>query len=523
MGLIEELAETVKDTTMCGLGRTASNPVLSTLRYFRHEYERHIVDKRCDAFVCRDLVGAPCQSACPLGTEAWRYVALIEKGEYEEAYKVIRQTNPFPSVCARVCDHKCESRCRLGASGAEPVAIRAMKRFITDRVDPSLYKPPRTAGVEKGSAKVAVVGAGPAGLTAAHNLSLKGYEVTLFEADDEPGGMLVSCIPAYRLPRDVLRREIASVFLAIGAHRSLRLGLQGEDREGVCPSVPFLKAFNLRGNELAKGRVGVIGGGNSAVDAARVAVRQKSVDSVTLIYRRSREEMPAFEEEIEACLEEGVELQKLVAPAKILNDERGLTGIRCIRNELGKIDSSGRPRPVPVPGTEFDLPLDTLIVAIGERPESDGLASMGIRIGKKGLLNVDEQTLCTNRKGVFAGGDLATGSNSVVAAIAAGRKAANAIDHYLRGEEMEESLGVRLPDVFLEPAAASGNGHGEVRRAQPPSLPIAKRRESFAEVETTLSVDQAGCEARRCLRCDLEFTQRKDDGAMVRTAEGNPT
>jgi NADH-quinone oxidoreductase subunit F len=520
MSLLEELAATVKDTTMCGLGRTASNPVLSTLRYFRHEYERHIVDKRCDAFVCRELVGAPCQSACPLGTEAWRYVALIEKGEYEEAYKVIRATNPFPSVCARVCDHKCESRCRLGASGAEPVAIRAMKRFITDRIDPSSYKPPRTAAVEKRSAKVAVVGAGPAGLTAAHSLSLSGYEVTLFEADDELGGMLVSCIPAYRLPRDVVRREIASlidenitvecgtalgpdvtidslfedgfeaVFLAIGAHRSLRLDLQGEDCEGIYSSVPFLKAFNLRGKELARGgRVGVIGGGNSAVDAARVAIRQKNVDSVTLIYRRTREEMPAFEEEIAACLQEGVELQKLVAPVKILTDAGGLTGIRCIRNKLGEIDSSRRPRPVPVPGTEFDLPLDTLIVAIGERPESDGLASMGIRVGERGLLNVDEQTLCTNRKGVFAGGDLATGPNSVVAAIAAGRKAAHVIDHYLRGEEMEEPSGVTLPEVFLEAAAARGNGHGELNRVEPPSLPIAKRRESFAEVEMTLSVD----------------------------------
>ncbi len=261
LDLLQELAEVVKDTTMCGLGQTAANPVLSTLRYYRHEYERHIVQKRCDAFVCNDLVCAACQTACPLGTEVWRYVALIEKGRYEEAYRVIREPNPFPSVCARVCGHKCESRCRLGTTGGDPVAIRALKRFVTDRIDPSTYKPGRAPRKED-VAKVAVVGAGPAGLTAAHHLSLLGYRVTVFEAGDEPGGMLISCIPAYRLPRDVVRKEIAAlmdenttlqcstalgrdltldglfaqgfkaVFLAIGADKSMRLGIEGEELAG---------------------------------------------------------------------------------------------------------------------------------------------------------------------------------------------------------------------------------------------------------------------------------------------------
>ncbi len=323
--LLEELAETVKDTTMCGLGQTASNPVLSTLRYFRKEYEQHLIDKKCDAFVCTDLVGAPCQTACPLGTEAWRYVALIEKGQYEEAYQVIREPNPFPSVCARVCDHRCEYRCRLAASGGEAVAIRALKRVVTDRIDPSTYQPPRVREAERDGPSVAVIGAGPGGLSAAHYLSLLGYRSTVFEAENEPGGMLISGIPAYRLPRDVLRKEIENllddnitlecntilgrdltvdglfkdgfkaIFLAMGAHKSWRLGLEEEDVEGVYPSMQFLKAFNLRGEELAQGRVGIIGGGNSAVDAARVALRQKEVDEVTIFYRRTREEMPAYE------------------------------------------------------------------------------------------------------------------------------------------------------------------------------------------------------------------------------------
>ena len=323
LDLLEELAHVVKDTSMCGLGQSAANPVLSTLRYFREEYERHIIQKRCDAFVCTELVGAPCQAACPVGTEAWRYVAHIARGEYEEAYIAIREANPFPSVCARVCDHPCEERCRAGTSGGDPIAIRSLKRFITDRIDPSTYIPVREAEANKDSPKVAVIGAGPAGLSTAHYLSLKGYKVSVFEAEDEAGGMLFCAIPAYRLPKETIKKEIASlldenitlkcnsalgrdftidelfdqgyksVLLAMGAHKSRPLGLEHEDAQGVYPSIEFLKAFNLHDEQLAKGRVGVIGGGNSAIDAARTALRQKDVESVTILYRRTREEMPA--------------------------------------------------------------------------------------------------------------------------------------------------------------------------------------------------------------------------------------
>jgi len=594
LDLLKELAEVVKDTTMCGLGQTASNPVLSTLRYFRHEYERHMVDKKCDAFVCKDLVGASCQAGCPLDTEVWRYVALIEKGRYEEAYKVIRDANPFPSVCARVCGRKCETRCNFAVSGGEAIAIRALKRFITDRIDPSVYKPVRTGRQDKYAHKVAVVGSGPGGLSAAHYLSLLGYKVTLVEAGDEPGGMLISCIPAYRLPRDVARKEIKSlldenitlrcgtalgrdtsraetcrdsatarregqprqrsvstgtsrqvtidelfrdgfeaVFLSIGADKSWRLELEGEDTEGVFSSMQFLKAFNLRGEEMAKGHVGIVGGGNSAVDAARVAIRQKKVKSVTLLYRRTSQEMPAYAEEVEAALEEGIRLETLVSPTSIryikaaeaegvkvetfvqpvkIDARNGrLADIKCIRNKLGDVDSSGRRRPVPIPGTEFTIVLDTLIVAIGERPDSDCLASMGLELDKGGRLRVDAKTLRTNREGVFAGGDLVTGPNTVVDAIAAGRKAAGVIDRYLRGEELVEPPKVKLPAVFIEPAGLSDEELEDAARVEPATLDAKSRVKSFAEVERQLSVEQATREARRCLRCDLEFTQRTEN------------
>jgi NADH-quinone oxidoreductase subunit F len=571
LDLLEELALVVKDTTMCGLGQTASNPVLSTLRYFPEEYQRHVVDKKCDAFVCTNLVGAPCQGACPLDTEAWRYVALLQRGDFEQAYQVIRDANPFPSICARVCDRKCEQRCQLGASGGEPVAIRALKRFITDRVDPSVYQATKLVRAGNDAPKVAVVGAGPAGLSAAHSLSLLGYRVTLLEAQDEPGGMLISCIPAYRLPRDVVRREIASllndnvtlecrtalgrdvtvdglfadgfqaIFLAIGADKSWRLDLEGEHLDGVCSSMQFLKAFNLREEELAGGHVGIIGGGNSAVDAARVAIRQKNVQSVSLLYRRTDREMPAYAEEVEAALEEGIQLETLVSPVKIRYIEtaikegikvetmvspikihsRGgrLVGIECIRNRLGDMDPSGRRRPLPVPGSEFTLSLNTLIVAIGERPDSDCLGAMGLELDRGGRPRVDPRTLSTNRQGVFAGGDLVTGPNTVADAIAAGKTVAAVIDRYLRGRQLQEPSQARLPEVFLEPAPLDEEQRDELARAEPAAIPVEARRKSFAEVELALSEQEATSEARRCLRCDLRFTQCEKNLDANLTAE----
>jgi NADH-quinone oxidoreductase subunit F len=562
--LLEELAQTVKDTTMCGLGQTAANPVLSTLKYFRDEYERHISDKRCDAFVCKQLTGAPCQAACPVDTEPWRYVAMIEKGDYEEAYRVIRSANPFPAVSSRVCDRKCESRCSLGTSGGEAVAIRALKRFVTDRVKPSVYKP---VIAKKKRQKVAVVGAGPAGITAAHCLSLKGYGVTVFEAEDRPGGMLSCSLPAYRLPRDIVEKEIKTllnrnikieygrvlgkditihdlfvdkydaVFLAFGAHESMRLDLANEDVGGIYPSIQFLKAFNMRGEELARGHVGVIGGGNSAVDAARVALRQKDVTGVSLFYRRTREEMPAYEEEIEAALEEGVRIETLISPVKIrvrqeeieaalregvelktlvspikIHSRKGhLVDIECIRNKLGDVDASGRRRPVPIPGSEFKVRLDTLIVAIGEKPKSEFLASTGLELDAGCRIKTDIRTLATNLKGVFAGGDLVTGPNTVIDAVAAGKKAAESIDRYLQRKPLIKPATPKLPGVYIEPAQVDEPEAKAAARAVNSALTPSERVKNVREVEMVLPENSARTESRRCLRCDLAFTEKKSE------------
>jgi len=550
--LLEELAVVVKDTSMCGLGQSAANPVLSTLRYFRHEYERHIVDKRCDAFVCKDLVGPPCQSACPVGTEAWRYVAHIERGEYEEAYRVIREANPFPSVCARACDHQCEQRCRAGTSGGDPIAIRALKRFVTDRIDPASYQPIRSEWTDGEAPRVAVVGAGPAGLTAAHCLSIKGYRVTVFEAEPEPGGMLYCAIPEYRLPREVIRKEIqalvdenieivcntslgtdftidslfgegySAVLLALGAHKSRPLGLAKEDAPGVYPSIEFLKAFNERGEQLAKGRVGVIGGGNSAIDAARTALRQRDVESVTIFYRRTRAEMPAFEEEIEAAIQEGITIETLVTPTEIRTTSGLFSHLVCARNNLGAPDSSGRRRPVVIKGSEYLLELDTLIVAISEDSGVDCITPAragGIEVTNWNTVKADPKTLLTSRPGVFAAGDVITGPNTIIDAVADGKRAAAMIDLHIRGEALVLPARSIEPLPYLDPPEIDESVSRDLR-VETPRASVEWRKRNFAEVEVGLSMQEAHCEAGRCLRCDLEFAERAVPES--RAAGGHP-
>ena len=532
---LERLARTIKETSLCGLGQTAPNPVLGTLRWFRDEYEAHLFERRCPAGSCRELVGASCQNTCPVGTEVWSYVARIARGEYEEAYRTIRAANPFPSACARVCHHPCERNCRAGTTGGDPIAIRALKRFVVDRVDPSAFAP---AVVPAGpdAARVAVVGAGPSVLTAAHYLALAGHKVTVFEREAECGGMLVQAIPAYRLPREPLRREIAAlenpnveirrgqalgrditvddlfaqgykaVYLAIGAHKSRNLDLPGEDADGVLHGIAFLKAHNLRGEALAKGRVGIVGGGNSAMDAARVAFRQDGVESVTIFYRRTRAEMPAYAEEIEAGLEEGIRIEELAAPVAVRTANDRLSGVRFIRNTLGEPDASGRRRPVPVPGSEFDVPLDTLIVAIGEEPETAGLDQA--LLNERGAIAANAVSYATERPGVFAGGDAASGPNTAIAAIAAGKNAAVMIDRYIKGKLLKTLTKVKLPSVYIPPPEMTDvEAEAPSERVRAPMLPVEKRRNCFAEVELSLDEADALREARRCLRCDLEFTE----------------
>ncbi len=543
LALLEELAVVVKDSTMCGLGNTASNPVLSTVRYFRDEYLQHIEKKYCRAGVCKQIVGAPCRNACPVGTDVWRYVAHIQRGEYDEAYRVIGENNPFPSVCARVCNHPCETQCKLGTTGSDPVAIRMLKRFVADRVSRERHRSPGVITAHKTAPKIAIIGAGPAGLTAAYFLAKDGYAVTVFEAEKKPGGMLVCAIPPYRLPRDCIEQEIEyilshgislrtntkpsleallnngyrAVFAAIGAHKSLKLGIKGEDAKGVYTAMEFLKAYNLYGKTIAQGNVGIIGGGNSAIDAARTALRFKKVTGVTVYYRRTEKEMPAYREEIDAAKEEGIAIIPLVTPKQIITKGNRLIGIECLSNKPGETDEYGRKRPTIINGTEQRYDLDTLIVAVGEQPDTAKLSGdRRLSVNKNGTITVDLDTLMTSIEGVFAGGDAVTGPNTVIEAIALGKRAAAVIPRYLNNEPLLKEPEIHLPDCYLERRGEQDGEQEPLPRAGVPLLSLKKRTNSFAEVEGVISEFEARREAGRCLRCDLEFTQNEGH----RLAEG---
>jgi len=539
LALLEELAAIVKDASLCGLGQTASNPVLSTLRYFRQEYEAHIDHKKCPALVCQEIISSPCQYQCPISQEASVYIALIAKGRFEDAYQFIVKDNPLPSICGRVCHHPCEKVCRAGESG-DPIAIRVLKRFVSDYALEKDLRPFRDAAPQI-RAKVAIIGAGPAGLTAGYYLALKGFQPTIFESLPVPGGWLVKGIPDHRLPKDVLNRDIEhiknagvnietnvslgknftiddlfgrdfkAVFIATGAHKSLRLGIEGEEAAGVMQGTELLKAVNL-GEKIKLGaRVGVVGGGNAAIDAARVAVRDKNVKQVMVLYRRTRQEMPAFEEEIKAAIEEGVDIHYLAAPIKVLCENGRVTGVRCIRMRLGEVDASGRRSPVPIEGSEFSLELDTLIPAIGERADSSIFTAKDkLGVSPWGTVEVDSSNLTTGRPGVFAGGDAVTGPGTVVEAMAAGKLAAQTIEKYLEGQSLDREYTLTRPSIYIEPVELSEEELARTSRPKMPRLTRAARKKNFKEVELGLSEAAAVAEARRCLRCELETEDGKN-------------
>ena len=535
--LLIEMAEGIKVGALCGLGQTAPNPVLTTIRYFRDEYEAHIKYKRCPAVVCREIISSPCQHVCPIGTEAQVYISLIAEGRIREAYDIILKDNPLPSVCVRVCHHPCESKCQAGKWG-NPIAIRALKRYAVDYAVKEGIHPPAKKKAAKGE-KVAVVGSGPAGLTAGSCLSNMGYDVTVFEALEVPGGALAVCIPDYRLPKKALEIDIENiinsgvtirtnvrigkdipfgellndykaVFIATGAHKSRKLHIPNEDAAGVFDAMEFLKDINLN-KKVAIGRVvGVIGGGNAAVDAARTAARLEGCEEVLVIYRRTEAEMPAFREEIDALAEEGIEIRFLMAPVKIITENGKVTGVECIRMELGDYDKSGRRRPIPVEGTESVISLDSLIVAVGEDADAGFLhGGYGIELTKWDTIKADPETCATSREGVFAGGDAVTGPNTVIDAMASGKITAGMIDKYIRGEALVREYKLTRPSMYLPPVELTDSEIEESDRPEIPDLPVNKRVNNFDEVDLCLSEEAAVKEARRCLRCDLETEDGK--------------
>jgi NADH-quinone oxidoreductase subunit F len=513
-----ELAKTVKAGSLCGLGRSAPDTVLTTLRYFRDEYEEHILKHYCRAAVCRGLVKAPCIHTCPAEIEVPRYIRFIQKGQPEEALAVIREKIPFPAVCGLVCFHPCESRCRR-AQLDEAVSIRELKRYAVENGG-ELWKSRIVPHCPTGK-RVAVIGSGPAGLTAAYYLSRLGHSVTVYESQPLAGGMLRMAIPDYRLPKDILDADIDeivnsgvkiktnsevynvdalfedgynAVFVAIGAQNDLKIGISGEEDHRFIDRLAFLRNVNM-GKKVSPGdRVGVIGGGHAAIDVARTA-RRLGAKEVTIIYRRSREDMPAGREEIEKALGEGIHILEMAMPGQVINEDDGIT-LECIRMEKGGIDSSGRYRSVPVEGSEFTLKLDSVIASIGQRLRISD--RFGLSTADDGFIEVNNFTLATGKRGVFAGGDAVLGPSSVIEAIAHGRQAAKSIDIYLGG------TGV-IDEALASPEDNSALGElSDLPRQVSPIMPSTNRIKDFSQVELGYDKEIAEAESLRCLRCDLE-------------------
>ena len=499
------------------------------------EYDQGLIDRKATfkkyaqaipgAFAIQKTDKAPCRLACPAGLNVQGYVQMVKQGKYEAALKIIMEDLPLPGVLGRICPHGCEDACRR-CEVDEPVAIRDLKRLAADQFDP------RDVNIEclpRRDEKVAIIGSGPAGLSAAYHLARKGILSTIFEALPEPGGMLRVGIPAHRLPREVLDREIElirnlgveiktqtplgpdlsiddlmntgyqAVYLALGAHKGIELGIPGEKAQGVRQGVDFLREVNLNGKAEIGKRVAIIGGGNVAIDVSRCAVRL-GAEQVMILYRRTRAEMPAWEEEIQAAEAEGVSVAYLCAPQEVLTTDGQVTGLRCIRMELGEPDSSGRRRPVPIPGSEYDIEIDQLIPAIGQTPDLSALEDAAdLAFSRWGTAEVDPVTYETGRKGVFAGGDLQTGPWVAIGAIAAGREAAESIARYLDGRDMAEG---RSPLANENPSYRPIPEHEPRRsRARMPELPLPARAGNFQEVELGYREDAGKEEAGRCLNC----------------------
>ena len=465
-GDIEKLIEigtSVKESSLCGLGQSCANPVLSTIQYFRDEFEAHINENRCPAAACDAMVISACQHACPAGIDVPNYVAAIADGDYKKAVEIIRERNPFPAVCGRICVHPCEMKCRRGELD-DPVSIRALKRFASDRYYDKIRGPSEPFPVTRDQ-KIAIVGAGPAGLTCGYFLRKMGYPVTVYEAKDLPGGMLGVTIPEFRLPRQIIDQDIeyiqscgveirynspidrnhtvqdllkegyAAVFIAAGAQASKSIGIPGEEQkpQGLMYGLQFLSEVK-QGKKIPMGdRVLVIGGGNVAMDVARTA-RRLGGRHVRVVCLEKRDEMPAWAKDIEESLAEGIVIDNSWGPKQVIIQDGKVSGVEFIRC-TSVFDMEGRFRPTYDETVHEVFPCDTLLVSIGQAPDLSFLSEdEGLERAMWGTLQVNENTLATNIPGIFAGGDFTTGPTFVIRAIAAGRRAALAIDKHLKGD-----------------------------------------------------------------------------------------
>jgi NADH-quinone oxidoreductase subunit F len=525
---LEHLCEQIRNTSLCGLGQGAPNPIESTLKHFRDEYEAHIYEQHCPAGVCQELTRAYCVNACPAGVDSPAYLALVAQGRYAEGLTVHREANPFALVCGRVCPAFCESKCRRGLLD-EAVSIRLVKRFMADQVYALPWTPEPL--VPSNGKAVAVVGAGPAGLTAALRLAQRGYAVTLFEKMLQPGGMMTYGIPGYRLPREPLFAEInhirragvdvrcgqelgrdftlesltkdgyEAIVLALGAHKSQRLGIPGEDKAGVFPGTRFLRDIALNKSPDVEGKhVIVVGGGDVAVDSARSAWRLGAAE-VHVVYRREERDMPAHREEIEAAKEEGIRVHFLVNPMAVLG-QTTVTGVRLQRQALAEYDSSGRRRPRPIPNSEFDLPCEVLVPAIGQYTDFDWIGENSIETDRVRTIKVGHafETTCP---GVFAAGDCVSGPATVIEAVNQGNRVAIAVDNWLTDGKLDRvNYRPKRHDIALY---VDLEAYAHARRAQVQAPPPEWRSGGFVEVEAGFDEYTAREEAKRCLRCDLEW------------------
>jgi 2-oxoacid:acceptor oxidoreductase delta subunit (pyruvate/2-ketoisovalerate family) len=482
----------------------------------------------------------PCSAACPAGNDIVAFIQKTTQGDFEGAWNLIKEENPFPGICGRVCFHPCESKCNR-ASYDEPIAIHALERFVSDFASNLNKKIEKVKGVRK--EKVAIIGSGPAGMSCAYHLAKLDYDVTVFESSSLAGGMLRRGIPSYRLPKDVLDREISNIvalgveirtempfgeklelddlkdyqaiFIATGAHQSRDLHIPGGGGKSVFSGLGLLKKINLSKKVKLGDKVAIIGGGNTAIDVARSVIRLGK--KATILYRRSKEEMPAFEDEIADAIEEGVKIRYLVNPIRIQQKD-GMKRLECLRMELGEKDESGRRRPVPIPNSNFFFEAESVIIAAGEEIEVSFLPK---GLEKKEGIVLTQRDGSTGIKGIFAGGDLTSNQRTVAHAIGSGKKAALAMDCYLKGKDSEEALRQILigdgPSIsifrYLHPQERLMNPHVVTfdelntdyfepsRRQREFKGPVKKRTKGFGEVTSGFTEGVALEEAERCFSC----------------------